>query len=420
MLMQARICIVTPGHLASNPRVVKEADALHEAGYDVSVVAGDLTPFVRPLDEQLIAGAPWRVIRVGRSGLLARIAHRAARKAIQLLPNARLPLWLATLAQSEFSAALQAAASGIRAHLYIAHYVAGLAAAAAAARRNEGRLSYDAEDFHAGEAVEGPDAAASRAMVVAIERALLPRCVHMTAASPLIAEAYETLYGMRATAILNVFPLDQKAMANSVAARSPARQLRTYWFSQTVGLDRGLQAFIIGMARSRTAVTLDILGSDQWGHGSILLDLARRLGLDGRVMLRPLTSPQSMVAVAAQYDVGLSLETNVSESRQRCLTNKIFVYLLAGIPVLMSDTPAQRLLAADLGSAAAVVSLADPDAIAAQLDRWALSPDERRLASDEALQLGQVRYNWDREKTILLELVASALGSRTWSNQCRP
>ena len=67
-----RICIVTPGHLASNPRVVKEADALHAAGYDVSVVAGDLTPAVRPFDRDVEAEAPWRVRRVGRGGVLAR------------------------------------------------------------------------------------------------------------------------------------------------------------------------------------------------------------------------------------------------------------------------------------------------------------------------------------------------------------
>ena len=35
----ARICIVTPGALGSNPRVVKEADALVRAGHDVHVIA---------------------------------------------------------------------------------------------------------------------------------------------------------------------------------------------------------------------------------------------------------------------------------------------------------------------------------------------------------------------------------------------
>ena len=39
--MRRSVCIVSPGHLASNPRVVKEADALHGAGYRVTVIAGN-------------------------------------------------------------------------------------------------------------------------------------------------------------------------------------------------------------------------------------------------------------------------------------------------------------------------------------------------------------------------------------------
>ena len=50
-----RICLVSPQHLASNPRLVKEADALHEAGIAVRVIAGDATPGVRPLDETILA-----------------------------------------------------------------------------------------------------------------------------------------------------------------------------------------------------------------------------------------------------------------------------------------------------------------------------------------------------------------------------
>jgi len=118
-----------------------------------------------------------------------------------------------------------------------------------------------------------------------------------------------------------------------------------------------------------------------------------------------------MALMASQYDIGLSLETDVTESRRLCLTNKIFTYLLAGVPVLMSDTPAQRALAPDLGAAAAVVSLLDPDGIAATLDRLAPS-GTLALAKEMAAQLGRERYNWDYEKRILLDVVARAFAGR--------
>ena len=36
--MKKKVCLVTPGHIGSNPRIVKEADALHEEGYDVTLI----------------------------------------------------------------------------------------------------------------------------------------------------------------------------------------------------------------------------------------------------------------------------------------------------------------------------------------------------------------------------------------------
>src|SRR5262245_3458817 len=37
--MKARVCVVTAGHLSTCPRMLKAADALHTAGYQVRVVS---------------------------------------------------------------------------------------------------------------------------------------------------------------------------------------------------------------------------------------------------------------------------------------------------------------------------------------------------------------------------------------------
>ena len=64
--MPGAVCIVSPGNLASNPRVLKEADALHEAGYAVTAVVCDYTEALRPFDDEIAARAPWKVVRVAR------------------------------------------------------------------------------------------------------------------------------------------------------------------------------------------------------------------------------------------------------------------------------------------------------------------------------------------------------------------
>jgi len=49
--MRRTVCIVSPGNLASNPRVLKEADALQGAGYDVTAVVCDYNEALRQADD---------------------------------------------------------------------------------------------------------------------------------------------------------------------------------------------------------------------------------------------------------------------------------------------------------------------------------------------------------------------------------
>jgi len=404
--MARRICLVTPGNLAANPRIVKEADALQEAGYDVTAVVSDYSQGLRRFDDEIIGQSKWRVVRAPRasSERYVRAAARIAAKAIDRI-GAGIPAAIAAPASGGPVATLREAACGVVADLYIAHYTAALPAAGAAAERHGALLGFDAEDFHPGEGDGSPAESLRMATVRAVEVKWLPRCRHLTAASPLIAKAYASAYGVRTPAsVLNVFPL-KMAPTQAPVPRPAGAPLRAYWFSQTIGLDRGLQPFLRAMAETRTPVELDLRGADPWGHGATLQAAARGLGIADRVRVLPLGAPDEMVRLAAAYDVGLSLETDVSENRQFCLTNKIFTYLLAGVPAMMSDTPAQRLLAPDLGKATALVSLADFKGIASALDRLA---DGLDAAKAHAMRLGLERYNWETEKATLLTSVEAA------------
>src|SRR6267154_2537512 len=189
--MSRRVCIVSPGNLASNPRLLKEAAALHEAGYDVTTVVCDYGDALRDFDIEIAAGVSWQVVRVSRSPgerygsagarVLANAIDRAGRK---------VPMAIAARAYGGPIGALQQATRAIEADLYIAHYVAALPAASAAARQHGAMLGFDAEDFHSGEVIDGPGEALRMKMVEAVEGAALPSCSHLTAAAPLIAEAY--------------------------------------------------------------------------------------------------------------------------------------------------------------------------------------------------------------------------------------
>src|SRR5665213_3279271 len=63
----ARICLISPGHLSTNPRLVKEADALVAAGHEVSVIVADFVLWAREADKSF-TNLSWQIVRTLRFG----------------------------------------------------------------------------------------------------------------------------------------------------------------------------------------------------------------------------------------------------------------------------------------------------------------------------------------------------------------
>ena len=63
-----KVCLVTSVQISANPRIVKEATALHEAGYDVHVIATEGSQS-RQFDEAILSLAQWKYIQSCREAL---------------------------------------------------------------------------------------------------------------------------------------------------------------------------------------------------------------------------------------------------------------------------------------------------------------------------------------------------------------
>lgn len=64
-LTAKKIVLVTSGQPSLNPRLVKEADALVEAGYEVTVIYQYWNEWGTDLDKVLLPQKKWKTIRVG-------------------------------------------------------------------------------------------------------------------------------------------------------------------------------------------------------------------------------------------------------------------------------------------------------------------------------------------------------------------
>jgi len=406
------ICLITPGHLASTPRLVKEADALLDAGFQVHVVAGRHFAPADPLDADILGSARWlctRVIYGAGSGALARKLLRGFARRLVVHPRFATVRVAARASHAE-ALRLSGVAARLPAQLYIGHCLPALPAAALAAQARGAAYGFDAEDFHDTETDAVMNGPAERASAHALQTKLLVGCAHLTAASPLIARQYEEIYSVKPRTVLNVFPLSQApASAVDPGPVSEGRPAQVYWFSQTVGPGRGLEAVVAILGRMRTPVELRLRGIPAAGYAAHLQALAVRSGL-----MRPLRflepgPPTEMARLSAGADLGLSAELTLPPNRNLCLTNKIFVYLLAGIPQLLSRTAAQIALAPELGEAAILADLAKTDGVARQLDQFFADPARVASARRTAWNLAAQRYCWDVEKSQFLESVRAVI-----------
>lgn len=413
----ARICLISPGQPSVDPRLVKEADALHEAGHEVQVLCSHMIPWADAADRELLQTRPWRCTYVGgdfhgRSTEYwrTRLRHALAR---------RLPLaWplsdrLRRYAVCRVLPELAGVARHTRADLYIAHYTGALVAAADAARANRTLFGFDAEDFEPGSYPLAAGPSPIDRLVEGFARQYLPRSAYMTAASPGIAEAYKAKYGIPLPAtILNVFPLAERP--RELRAMRPDGPLRLYWFSQTIGLGRGLEDVIQAMGQLKGCnIELHVRGRWAGRYEEALISLATSVGVLRQQIYSYGPGPQSeMIRLAAIHDVGLALERKDTENHDLCIANKIFTYLLAGNAVIATATKGQQLIMETIGDAGFSYEPGDVNALARGLRLWYENRDILQQARQESWDWGTRRFNWDLEKRKLVQQVGAVLHDR--------
>lgn len=412
--MSGRVCIVTPTYISSNPRVVKEADALWGAGFDVRVVfsQGGIED-IRSYDEALLQGKPWRrsIVRWSSSRKderrlyhLSRLRHNAA----GMMPGVFLSVGrLAEYAEGRVYKELAELAAKERADLYIGHYPSGLAAASRAAGRHGAMLGYDMEDLHSEEHASGGKQARR---VETIERRYLGGCSHLTAVSDMVADEIAARYNVkRPVAVYNVFPAAERKNMDGMVKDRKGAILSLYWFSQVVGLDRGIQDAIRAAGLLQGRAEIHLRGGLSEGAKKELMSLARACGAERDVYFHPPVPPAELLSRAAEHDIGLALEQPASLNRRIAVTNKIFLYMLAGLAIAATDIPANRRVIGTCRAAGFLYPPGDYKALAEWLNKLLSDLAFLRSRKEASLRAAGEIWNWEKESLKIVDGVKALL-----------
>jgi glycosyltransferase involved in cell wall biosynthesis len=409
--MKPRICIVTAGHLSTCPRMLKAADALHGDGYHVHVVSVNHTEWATAADRAVMATRGWQWTAVDYARETARVTQvatgarlRAAQALSAVAGATYTPIAAATRAVSRAHDEIVRAVAAEAADVIYGGTTGALAATADAADRLGVPYGLDLEDFHSAEQ-GGADGAHIGTLVERIERDVFGSARFLTAASPMIAEAYVDKYGVRPVTIHNTF-----SIAPPPASTPESRPLRVYWFSQTLGSGRGLEDLLHALGRIERPSELHLRARPIPEYLVTLHAAQRASAPHVTLVLHEPAPPDEMVALAQPYDVGFSGEETAVVNHRLCLGNKIFTYLAGGVPVILSRTPAQAAFAPAIGSAALTYECGDVDGLATVLGQFAADAARRREARCAARAAADRRWHWEHpeDRGALLDAVRAA------------
>lgn len=398
--------MISSGQPSVNPRLVKEADCLSDAGYEVTVIYAYWNAWASAFDEDLLATKKWKSVRAAghpinerRTYLLSKLIYRAAKK-INAISGGRL---LADVAIARPAYFLNREAKKHKAHLYIAHNLGALPAALNAAKTHKAACGFDAEDFHRNE-VNDDSRSVDVVLKTTLEDRYLTQVDYFTTSSPQIADAYQKLYpALKPAVLLNVFP-----NSDIEIKKVHSGPIKLFWFSQTIGSGRGLNDLVkVSQLLDPAQFEIHLLGNQSAG------DVLNRQILDSGVNFHfhAPVAPGALIEFAAQFDIGLALENRTPYNRDICLTNKIFTYLQAGLAVIASDTVAQKEFMQANNKAGFVYPNGDAEALARLISNLYADRNLLNQIQNQALTLAHNTYNWETESQKLFAVVKQALAN---------
>jgi len=242
-------------------------------------------------------------------------------------------------------------------------------------------------------------------------RLMASRCTAIITVSDPIAREIHMQYGGPWPAVVrNIPPYHAPDEANDIIHR-------------TLGLPEGVPvALYQGVFQGNRSLDVLVRAARYMDEGHVLAlmgsgpaltsleALARAEGVTDRVRMLPAAPYEELLQWTASADLGLiAYRGDYSLNVRYCLPNKLFEYLMAGVPVLATELNA----VADIlrrYDAGVVVSSTEPEALGKAISATLADEPGRMRMRRNALTASQGELRWDVERTHLVDLYLAVAG----------
>ncbi len=393
-LAPIKVCMHVLVTASTDTRVMRAATALVKA--DCAVIVVDIEDEGSHRSEEDIRGVCMKHIVVSRSFLSTRF-------------DKWTPVRLAQLFVRSTIRVIQTPAD-----MYYAHDVSALPACYIAARLRHKPLIFDAHEMPL---FERPLSEMGRSrrwlhkLLGVLLAHIVPRCAGIITVSPPIVEEIRRRYGVPEVALIRNVP-EYRAVPKSNRLRQYLGlkpEVRIALYQGNLQANRGLDGLVRAAAFLEQELVIVMMGENIGTTQAQLEALIVTEGVADRVIILPAVPHAELLDWIASADIGLNVASpDYSLNVRYFLPNKLFEYLMAGLPVLTSPLEAivDVVKTYDVGQ---VLPSLDPADIGEAMNR--MLDDTAGLARQRsnALEAARNEFFWEKESLRLIHLCQGIL-----------
>lgn len=286
------------------------------------------------------------------------------------------------------------------------HDLATLDAGCAVKRRLHGacRLVYDAHELYPYQFHTEP----LQRLWRTAELTLAPDVDGCITVNPSIASYMEKHFGYPSVQVVynsvDTRPQEVRALSAAeflAAFGAPPSVEQCVVFQGSTGGGRNVEALVASLRHLDPGVCLFFIGT---GAESSLRRLASRCGVADRVFFRGWCEQEELLRIVAGADLGVIPYAGGDLLNNRlCTPNKLFEYIVCGVPIAASDLPELRRIVGGYGLGA-VGDMGAPEGVAAVVRRALAAGGE--AAFREGLARAQDDLGWPRQEEVLRRVFA--------------
>ena len=395
--MSKTITFVSGQHVSVNPRVWKSANFLDSMGYKVNIFTTWYAPKLFEEDLKLLSAtisyqssftltSSWR-------NFFQIVAAKVLRKAANYL---YLFFCISSIYQEAYLPGIQVKKIlSTSTDLFICHQETGLLLGVELMKRGY-PVAFDFEDWYA---EDYPNAFRSSGLFKKYEAYALKHALYVTCPSESLSRTYQYAYQVQqpVKVIYNSFPIPGVKKNHKMKSHSSM-----VWFSQTIGPNRGIEAFLEIIKTIDFPVELHFVGKISAQYSLFLSDSLS--GTPHQLYLHQPMSHADLLDFVAQFPIGLALENHHPPSRNLTITNKILVYLQLNMQVIATDTTGHLELKSSFPKSIAFISQSEITQSSITIKK--LLTREKSSITNEMKQ-----YDWSVQEEKLKSLVDNALNT---------